>query len=263
MRHLLIGIPPLLPSGASRQALFNQLSDLRAIAMAACEQVQRDYAQMVLMDGENERLRQIAFTKQTKRKKKQTSSHPRHMTGAENLEALAQADWDAAMKSVFAEALETFKQRRAKIDSHYRALAREDKAQQKRNKAADRLQVRAEKAAAVEAEKEAKRQEKAHQRALKAAEVLARKQQKSMAAQARKGKARATGPTRRPRSPPPPNSSSESEGDWMEGEEEEEEEDEEIAESSDSGESSADEPVAGPSQPPPDVRRSSRLAKAL
>jgi hypothetical protein len=56
MRHLLIGILPPLPQDASRQALMAQLSDICAIAMAAVEQVQRNYAHMVLMDGENERL---------------------------------------------------------------------------------------------------------------------------------------------------------------------------------------------------------------
>ena len=56
MHHLLIGIPPLLPQGASWQALLNQLSEFRAIAMAACKQVQEDHAQMVLMDSENEQL---------------------------------------------------------------------------------------------------------------------------------------------------------------------------------------------------------------
>ena len=265
MRHLLIGIPPQLPQGASRQALINQLSDIRAIAMAACEQVQRDYAQMVLMDGENERLRQIAFAKQTKRKKKQTSAHPRHMTGAENLEALAQADWNVAMKKVFQEAVETFKERRAKIDRHYKALAQEDKLQQKRDKAANRLRNQTEKSAAAEAAKEAKRQEKARQRALKAAEVLEQKQKKSMAAQARKGKAAAKGPTTtRRRRPPMPVESSESEDSFTE--EEEEEEMEEIVEtSSDSaGSTSRDEAIAGPSRLPPEgVRRSSRLARVM
>ena len=139
---------------------MNQLSDLHAIAMAACEQVQRDYAQMVLMDGENERLRQIAFAKQTKqRKKKQTSSHPRHMTGEENLEVLARADWNMAMKSVFQEATETFKACRKMNDNHYKALAHENKLQQQCDKAAGRLKNRQEKAAAAEAEKEAKCQE--------------------------------------------------------------------------------------------------------
>jgi hypothetical protein len=127
MCHLLIGSPPLLPKGASQQALLNQLSEFCVIAIAACEQVQRDHTQMVLMKSQNEQLRQLAFTKQKKYKKTQTTSHPQHMTGAEDLEVLAQADWDAAMKGVFQEAVNVFKGRCKKIDNHYKALVREDK----------------------------------------------------------------------------------------------------------------------------------------
>jgi hypothetical protein len=166
------------------------------------------------------------------------------------------------MKSVFQEAVETFKERRAIIDNHYKALAHEDKLQQKRDKAADQLRIRMEKLAAAEAEKEVKRQEKAHQRALKAAEVLAQKQQKSMATLARKSKACATGPTTtcHPRLPPLPISSSESEGVWAE-----EEKEKTVEMSSNSARStSTDEVVAGPSQPTLEgVRRSSRLARAM
>jgi hypothetical protein len=204
----------------------------------------------------------MAFAKQTKWKKKQTSSHPRHMTGAENLEALARADWDAAMKVVFHEAVEAFKERRMKIDNHYKALTREDQLQQKRDKAAERLRNRMEKLSAAEAEKEAKRQEKLKQRALKAAEMLQRKQKKSMAAQACKSKAPARGPTTtcRPHPPPTPDSSSESEGLYTE------EGEEEIAETSSEGSESAEAMVelSAESHPPLEgVRRSSRLAKAL
>jgi hypothetical protein len=268
MRHLLIGIPPLLPQGASRQALLNKLSEFRAIAIAACEQVQKDHAQMVLMDGENERLRQLVFAKQKKRKKTQTSSHPRHMTGAENLEELARADWDSAMKGVYQEAVNVFKAQRKKIDNHYRTLAWADKLRQQRERAAEKLRVRMVKLAASEAEKAAKREERIRQRALKTAEVLQRKQAKSMTAQARKGKAPARGPTARGPLPAPfPVISSDSEdAATTEEEEEEEEEDEEVMQTGpeSSAESSEDEVVAGPSQiPAAGVRRSSRLARLM
>jgi hypothetical protein len=219
---------------------------------------------MVLMDGENERLRQLAFAKQKKRKKTQTTSHPRHMTGAENLEELAWADWDAAMKGVFQEAINVFKAQRKKIDDHYKALAREDKLRQQREKAAEKLRLRMVKLAASEAEKAAKREERLRQRALKTAGALQRKQTKSMAAQARKGKAPARGPTtRHPRPPPFPVASSDSE-DAALMEENEEEEEVTQTEIESGAELSADEAVAGPSQVPAEgVRRSSRLAKLL
>jgi uncharacterized protein (UPF0371 family) len=152
---------------------------------------------MVLMDGENERLRQLAFGKQKKRKKQQTSSHPRHMTGAENLEALARADWNAAMKAVFQEAVIAFKAQQKEIDDHYKDLACQYKLEQQHQKAAERLRVQMEKLAATEAEKTAKREERATIRAQKTAEALQRKMTKSMTAQARKGKAPARGPALR------------------------------------------------------------------
>ena len=266
MRHLLIGIPPMLPQGASRQALLNQLSEFRAIAMAACEQVQKDHAQMVLMDGENERLRQLAFAKQKKKKKTQTTSHPRHMTGAENLEELARADWNAAIKGVFQEAANVFKAQRKKINDHYKALAQEDKLQQQREKAAERLRLRMEKQAASKAEKAAKRKERTRQQALKKAGALQQKQTKSMAAQAHKGKAPVRGPTGRRRPCPPPfhAMSSDSEDGALTEEEEEEEDDITQTSTESSEEMSAGEAVAGPSRLPTEgVRRSSRLAKLL
>ena len=96
---------------------------------------------MILMDGEAERLRQLAFGKQKKRKKQQTSSHPRHMTGDENLEVLARADWETGMKAVFQEAAVAFKAQRKEINNHYKALAHQDKLAQQHQKAAERSRV--------------------------------------------------------------------------------------------------------------------------
>jgi hypothetical protein len=53
-QYLLVGLPPQLPPSASRNMLEAQIEQLRAIANAACVQIQRDYTQMVLMDSENE-----------------------------------------------------------------------------------------------------------------------------------------------------------------------------------------------------------------
>ena len=169
------------------------------------------------------------------------------------------------MKGVFQEAVNVFKAQRKKINNHCKALTQEDKLQQQREKAAERLRLQMEKQAASEAEKAAKRKERTHQQALKKAGALQRKQTKSMAAQARKGKAPARGPTvrHRPRPPPFHAMSSDSE-DAALTEEDEEEEDVTQTSTESSVEMSAGEAVAGPSRLPTEgVRRSSRLAKLL
>jgi len=60
---------------------------LRELLQAAAVQLQKDFAQMKLMDAENERLRKRAFAKKT-RKRIEGSGHARHMTAEENLTAL-------------------------------------------------------------------------------------------------------------------------------------------------------------------------------
>jgi hypothetical protein len=108
-QYLLVGLPPQLPASASRNALEAQIEQLRAIANAACVQIQRDYTQMVLMDSENERLRQRAFAKQKMKKTNaKTTAHARHMTSDEILTKLAMADWRTTIKKVHAEAVPAF-----------------------------------------------------------------------------------------------------------------------------------------------------------
>ena len=138
VRCLLIGLPPTLPQTASRGALQHQLTELRAIATAAIEQIQKDYTQMVLMDDENERLRQRALGKEKKQQKKQTTSHPRHLTATEALDALARADFEQKMKNLFKEAVGVFRDRRNKINAHAKTVIAAAKAQEREQKAAER-----------------------------------------------------------------------------------------------------------------------------
>ena len=76
---------------------------------------------MVLMDDENERLRQRALGKEKKQRKKQTTSHPRHLTATEALDALARADFEQKMKNLFKEAVGVFRDCRKKINAHAKA----------------------------------------------------------------------------------------------------------------------------------------------
>ena len=186
-QYLLVGLPPQLPPSASRNALEAQIEQLRAIANAACVQIQRDYTQMVLMDSENERLRQRAFAKQQKAKKTnvKTTAHPRHMTSDEILTSLAMADWRTAIKKVHAEAVPAFTARRKIINDIVQQTVAANKAQKKDDKARERLEKRD----AVAAAKLAARLEKERLRAVKKPGT----QRKAAAKKAGKGKAAGRG----------------------------------------------------------------------
>ena len=66
---------------------------------------------MKLMDLENERLCQKAFSKDQQKalKKKFTSGQAHHMTAPEMIDLLAQQTWELVMGKVFKEASEQFK----------------------------------------------------------------------------------------------------------------------------------------------------------
>ena len=60
---------------------------------------------MKLMDLDNERLRKKVFEKEKRKgQNKLTSGHAQHMTANDNLDLLAQQDWESGMKYVFKEA---------------------------------------------------------------------------------------------------------------------------------------------------------------
>jgi hypothetical protein len=105
-----IDIPPLLPGTSSQQALRAENMMLREIIKQAGIALEEDSAQMKLMDLENKRLRKHILDKgKRKNQNKHTSGHARHMIAAENLDLLAQQDWESGMKDVFKEAAPRFK----------------------------------------------------------------------------------------------------------------------------------------------------------
>ena len=75
--------------------------------------LEQDYAQMKLMDLENKRLHQKAFSKDQRKalKKKFTSGQAHHMTAPEMIYLLAQQTWESVMGEVFKEASKQFKAR--------------------------------------------------------------------------------------------------------------------------------------------------------
>ena len=123
--------------------------------------LEQDFAQMKLMDLENEKLRKRAFEKDKRKaaKWKLTSRQARHMTGDEMLDSLARYDWESKMSDLFKEASPRFKAQKKGIDDYYKNIAEERKSADRATKDADRL---AKKAACMEAaaEKERKRAER-------------------------------------------------------------------------------------------------------
>jgi hypothetical protein len=116
-----IEVPPPLPSTASRQALRAQNMTLRDIIKQAGIALEEDFAQMRLMDLENERLRKRVFAKEKqKSQNKRTSGHARHMTANENLDLLARQDWESRMRDVFKEAAPRFKALKKNIVDYHK-----------------------------------------------------------------------------------------------------------------------------------------------
>ncbi|KAJ6631966.1 hypothetical protein B0H10DRAFT_2206374 [Mycena sp. CBHHK59/15] len=76
---------------------------LRYIAKLAGIELEKNYAQMVLMDNENERLRKQVFAKKTKKKQTYTTGQARLLTAPEMQAALLRADHIKSMKVVIKE----------------------------------------------------------------------------------------------------------------------------------------------------------------
>jgi hypothetical protein len=149
-----IEVPEPLRHTASRVELRNEIRMLREIIARAGIALEKDYAQMKLMDLENEKLRKRAFAREARKKVTSlTTGQARHMTANDTLEILARQDWEKAMKDVFKELAPHLKVLKKTITLFYQNLEKEKKAAERVRKADER---RAKKAAA-DAEKMARR----------------------------------------------------------------------------------------------------------
>jgi len=83
-----IALPSPLRKTASRKALAAENEQLRAIARAAGVELEKNFTQMVLMVGENGRLRKQLYAKKNKPKRAYTTGHARLMTGDQMRQAL-------------------------------------------------------------------------------------------------------------------------------------------------------------------------------
>ncbi|KDQ53045.1 hypothetical protein JAAARDRAFT_39758, partial [Jaapia argillacea MUCL 33604] len=172
----LVPLPRALPVYASREAFAQQNVDLQALLLECSEQSQRYYAQLKLMESENERLQKRAFRRK-KKKRILDTTHAHHMTSDENLDALVRAEWESLMKAVLKEAAPHLKHQAKLIADHYKRLALDEKNTEREEKRRKADEERMKKKAAVEAEKLQKRAEKAALRAEKAKELAERKAQ--------------------------------------------------------------------------------------
>ncbi len=125
----IIPLPPALPHTTMRADLHRENQQLRHTIRLAEVQLEKDYTQMTLMDSENGRLCKQVYAKEKKKaeKKGTTQAHARLMTGAENLDALAEKDFMKHWKEVVKELAPTFKRIRKEISDHNKAVAAADR----------------------------------------------------------------------------------------------------------------------------------------
>jgi hypothetical protein len=143
-QHYHIEVPDPLPGTASHHTLREENSMLRDIIAQAGITLEQDFAQMKLMELENERLRKRAFEKKGRKKQNMhTAGLARHMTAAENLDWLARHDWESLMKDLFKEAAPQFKVLKKNIADYQKALKKEKKTAEREAKAAAAAEVRA------------------------------------------------------------------------------------------------------------------------
>ncbi|KAF5327341.1 hypothetical protein D9619_003974 [Psilocybe cf. subviscida] len=150
-----IRVPDPLAHTATCSALWAQNNQLRQLIAAASLQLERDHAQMVLMDCENGCLRKIAYAKEEKPVRKEATGHSRILMADMNRELLERADGMLKWKAVFAEAKADFKRRADVIEQYYANIAAKAKARAK----AEKKRLAAEKVAAKAAEKEVRENE--------------------------------------------------------------------------------------------------------
>ena len=149
-----IEVPTPLHHTASRHDVRNENHMLREIIAKAAIALEQDYAQMKLMDLENEKLRKRAFAREEqKSKKKLVAGRARHMTTEDNLDVLAREDWEKLMKEVFKELAPRLKVQKKTITLFYQNLEKERKAAERAQKAEERKT----KKASADAKKAAKR----------------------------------------------------------------------------------------------------------
>src|ERR1700733_9725321 len=114
-----IPLPPALPHTASRVDLHNENQHLQNTIGLTEVQLEMDFTQMKLMDTKNGWLHKQVHAKEKKKAEKRTTAqgHARLITGAKNLDALAESDFMKQWKGVMKELAPIFKQICKKISN--------------------------------------------------------------------------------------------------------------------------------------------------
>lgn len=151
--ELCLVLPQHLPPTTSHLQLQAQNKELFQLLKGAEAQMQRDFAQLHLMDYENGKLQNQLFAKTVcKQKDPHVTSEARHMTLAEVLDELALSEWQSGIKKVHAgkKLKALLKNQRAQIDEeikHQQLVAQQKEHDAKAaEKAVQRVQKAAEKA---------------------------------------------------------------------------------------------------------------------
>lgn len=178
----LVGLIPPLRQNATRNSLLKENQLLRELLEKAKVQIEADYALKLLMQGENERVRQQLYTKKTvDRKRAPGEGQARLMTSNEQLDALAKYDWKRNMEAVLHSkpARDAFKACRMKIKIYEDSQAEKKKAKELQTKEALKKDQQAQAAQTKERKAEERQKEREKTQERKRLEKLAEKARKA------------------------------------------------------------------------------------
>lgn len=178
----LVGLIPPLRQNATRNSLLKENQLLRELLEKAKVQIEADYALKLLMQDENERVRQQLYAKKTvDRKRAPGEGQARLMTSNEQLDALAKYDWKRNMEAVLhsTPARDAFKACRMKIKVHEDLQAEKKRAKELQTKEALKKDQQAQAARTKEMKVEERRKEREKTQERKRLEKLAEKARKA------------------------------------------------------------------------------------
>ncbi|KAF7344314.1 DDE-domain-containing protein [Mycena sanguinolenta] len=186
-----IAVPSPLRGRPSIKAMAAENAQLRSIAQAAGVELERNHAQMILMDQENARLRKQLHAKKHKRKATYNTGYARLMTGAEiqaellkELQKKQMAEMHVGLKKLFPGI------KKSMVDAQ-KAKEAEEKEEARKAKA---MAKEAEKIAKAAEKEAAKARKKAEREAAKAAKVAEKEAARAARARGRgRGRARSRG----------------------------------------------------------------------
>ncbi|CAK5265843.1 unnamed protein product [Mycena citricolor] len=138
-----IGLPSPLPANASRDQWKERNEELRGLLEQAGHELEKNHAQLILMQSENERVRQQLFNKKSKPKRAYNTGASRLMTGDEMTAALLLDEQKKKMLAMHAELKKRLAAMKKSAAQAQKAAKETEKAAKKAEKAAQRLEAAA------------------------------------------------------------------------------------------------------------------------